>query len=275
MSYKTLMVRLELDGDNAGVLVIAAELAARFDAKVIGIAACQPVQVMAAEGIANIAIEEEYAQIAREIAAAEGQFRSALAGRVKVLEWRSTITYAPLAEYIAEQARAADLIITGKDLGFTMLDGTRRLHVGDLAMRAGRPVFLVPQGVRTLPLHHVFVGWKESREARRAASDALPLLRAAKDVTVMEVTSEGRRLLTQPILADVTDWLARQGVTAAPQVAIAMGSETGFLRALLLDRKCDLFVAGAYGRNRLSEWVFGGVTQDILLDPDCCVLISH
>src|SRR6185312_4729028 len=110
MSYKTLMVRLELDGDNAGVLEIAADLAARFDAKVIGIAACQPVQVMAAEGIANIAIEEEYSQIAREIAAAEGQFRSALAGRVKVLEWRSTITYAPLAEYIAEQARAADLI---------------------------------------------------------------------------------------------------------------------------------------------------------------------
>ena len=46
MTYKTLMVHLELDGKNSGLLDIAAELADRFNAGVIGIAACQPFQML-------------------------------------------------------------------------------------------------------------------------------------------------------------------------------------------------------------------------------------
>jgi nucleotide-binding universal stress UspA family protein len=58
-------------------------------------------------------------------------------------------------------------------------------------------------------------------------------------------------------------------------VMVAAGTEAGYLRATLLDRKCDLLVAGAYGHNRLREWIFGGVTEDALTNPPCCVLFSH
>ena len=64
-------------------------------------------------------------------------------------------------------------------------------------------------------------------------------------------------------------------IDVSSEVVIANGTEIGPLHAALLDRKCDLLVAGAYGHNRLREWVFGGVTTDILLDPDFCVLLSH
>ena len=47
------------------------------------------------------------------------------------------------------------------------------------------------------------------------------------------------------------------------------------LRSTLLDRGCEMLVAGAYGRGRIGEWIFGGVTRDVLLNPDFCVLISH
>jgi nucleotide-binding universal stress UspA family protein len=30
------------------------------------------------------------------------------------------------------------------------------------------------------------------------------------------------------------------------------------------DEKADLIVADAYGRSRLSEWIFGGVTRELL-----------
>ena len=42
-----------------------------------------------------------------------------------------------------------------------------------------------------------------------------------------------------------------------------------------MDRKSDLPVAGASGHNRLSEWMFDGVTADGLLNSDFCVLVSH
>jgi hypothetical protein len=79
MTYKTLMVHLELDGDNGGLLEVTANLAARFEASVIGIAACQPVQILYDDGLtAGEELVADRAEITREIAAAETQFRKAL-----------------------------------------------------------------------------------------------------------------------------------------------------------------------------------------------------
>jgi nucleotide-binding universal stress UspA family protein len=276
MDYKTLMVHLELESDNAGLLAIAGDLAERFQASVIGIAACEPIQVLYDEGYrTGEVMAQDRAYMAGEIAAAETQFRAALTGRAKGLEWRSAITYLPLAEYIAEQARAADLIITGRDIGAALLDNTRRVNIGSLTMQAGRPVLVIPNGVSALPLHHVFVGWKKTREARRAAADALPLLQAAGRVTVLQVAPPSELARAQAEVADVAAWLGRHGVTAEPVTAEVIGMESDNFAAELVERKCGLLVAGAYGHNRLSEWVFGGVTRDYLLDPDFCVLFSH
>lgn len=276
MSYKTLMVHLELNDDNTGLLEITGALAERFQAGVIGIAACQPMQILYDEGFtAGEVVAQDRAEMAKEIAAAETQFRTALADRANRLEWRSAITYLSLADYIAEQARAADLIITGKDIGGQLLDSTRRVNIGDLAMRAGRPLLLVPQGISALPLEHVFVGWKDTRESRRAVADALPLLRQAKLATVLGIARSGQIPRVQAEVQDVAAWLERQQVAATPMTAVARGTDAETLHAQLREAKCDLLVAGAYGHNRLSEWVFGGVTNDFLLDPDFCVLLSH
>lgn len=276
MTYKSLMVHLELKGDNQDVLNIAGELAERFGAKVTGIAACQPIQVLFSEGFsAPEVITQDRDEIARELSVAEAQFRSALSGRVPELEWRSSITYDSLADYIAEEARSADLLITAKDIGPDFLDENRRMRLGDLAMRAGRPILVVPKGVTSLPLRHVFVGWKETREARRAVADAVPLLRAAGHATILEIVPEHQRAAALARVDDVARWLKRHDVNADSRTAAASGTEAGFLHAFLLDHHCDLLVAGAYGHNRLREWAFGGVTQDVLLNPSFCVLLSH
>ena len=46
MTYKTILVHLDANGDNEGVLGVAGQLAGMFSAKVIGIAAAQPVQAL-------------------------------------------------------------------------------------------------------------------------------------------------------------------------------------------------------------------------------------
>ena len=276
MTFKSIMVHLELNGDNEGVLQIAGDLAEQFQADVIGIAACQPIQILYNEGFsADDVVTQDRAEIARELKQVEDDFRAALKGRAKNLQWRSSISYGPLADFIADEARAADLIITGRDLGPKLFDETRRVHIGDLVMRAGRPVLVVPQGIRQLKLRNVFVGWKETREARRAVVDALPLLAHARSVTVMQVGSQADQPASEKRLADIVSWLGRHGVAATAQAIAKSGTEAGYLHAELLERKCDLLVAGAYGHARLAEWIFGGVTQDVLLDPDFCVLLSH
>ncbi len=118
MTYRTLMVHLELQKSNDTLLKFVGDLAEHFQAHVIGIAACQPMQILYDEGFtAGDVMVQDRAEITREIAAAESGFRKALDGRAPSLEWRHAVTYAPLASYIAEESRAADLLITGPDLG--------------------------------------------------------------------------------------------------------------------------------------------------------------
>lgn len=273
MTYKTLMVHLELDGNNDGVLAVAAELARRFDSHLVGIAAVQPAMTMFEQG--NPLVVEEMTELKQQLEACHRQFRTATEFKGKHAEFRSQILYGSLAEYMANQARCADLVITGRDIGASLLDDSRRVNIGDLALRAGRPVLIVPPGVKQLNMRHAFLAWKDSREARRAAADGLPLLAAAGHVTVLEITSESDEDAAKARVEDVACWLERHGISATTAVVGTKSDQTGYLRAELLDRKCDLLVAGAYGHNRLGEWVFGGVTRDVLLNPDCCVLLSH
>jgi len=276
MAYKTLLVHLDLNGDNEGVLKIAGDLAERFDSKVVGIAAAQPIIPLYDEGFAAADTATLHrAEVEKEIDACQSQFRQALGSRVKQIEWRSTITPEFLAKYIATEARCADLIITGKDIGASLMDNSRRVNIGDLAIRAGRPVLIVPQGISSLPMRHAVVAWKDSREARRAVADALPLLEIAGQAGILAISSEVDEEEARVSVRDVGSWLGAHGVQATPRVVGTKSGEAEYLHAELLAQKCDLLIAGAYGHNRLGEWMFGGVTEDVLLDPDFCVLLSH
>ncbi len=276
MACKSLMVHLDLNCDNGDVLSVARELAVSFQAGIIGIVAAQPQQVLVRdENVAGDLINADRKEIQKEIAIAKAQFHAVLAGCGAKLEWRSAITYEPLAAYVASQARAADLIITGSQQSFSFVDNSRRMRVGDLALWAGRPVLIIPRGVSHLSMRHVYIGWKNTPEARRAIADALPLLKTAQQVTVLTVASEADLERVQSEIADVAHWLEKQGVRAGVAAKAIAGSEVSYLHVELLDNHCDLLIAGAYGHSRLGELVLGGATQDILLDPNFCVLTSH
>src|SRR3954452_16129121 len=95
MSYATLMVHLDLDRSNDTRLRIAGELAARFDARLIGVAAgdIQAPLYFAEGNIASDLLEQEQAWLKSRIADREAEFRSVLtplAGRLDGLtavEW--------------------------------------------------------------------------------------------------------------------------------------------------------------------------------------------
>jgi nucleotide-binding universal stress UspA family protein len=269
------MVHLELGQSNANLLQVAGDLAQRFSASVIGIAACQPMQMVYGDGyLSGDVIEQDLAEITREMQAVEAEFRRTLQGRAESLHWRSTVDYIPLAEYLAREVRAADLLITGLASGDSF-DASRSLNTGDLVMQMGRPMLIVPTGVPATRLQRVLVGWKDTREARRAAIDALPLLRRAMQVTVVEIVPEAELADSRTRLADVVVWLARHGVVAETLATASKGDDAAGL-AILADRLgADLVVAGAYGHSRLREWAFGGVTHDLLRHAPRCSFVSH
>ena len=143
-------------------------------------------------------------------------------------------------------------------------------------LRAGRPMLVVPPGVDTLKGEHIIVGWRESRETRRAVQDALPFLHRAKSVTIAEFCDAGVEASCRRHIEDVAKYLARHGISVTS--AVAVPGEDDVARKLIelaKSKNADLIVTGAYGHSRLGEWIFGGVTRDLLrLSPICCFLAN-
>ena len=275
MTYASLMVNVEPGHSNAGLLRIAGDLAERFHAGVIGIAARQPLQtIYGNEFISGSVIEQDRVEIEKEIKTAEAEFHNALQGRAATLEWRSTVTYGLLSDYLAREARSADLVITGAASG-AFLDAARRVDSGALVMQVGRPTLIVPAAVDRLKLERVIVAWKDTREARRAAFDALPLLKQAAHVTVVEIAAEAQLAMARVRVEDVVGWLKRHGIAAEPLTFPSMYEDAGRLNTIAEQQGADVIVAGAYGHSRLREFVLGGVTRDLLLRADRCSLVSH
>jgi nucleotide-binding universal stress UspA family protein len=276
MTLSTLLVHLDLGASNERVLRVALDCARLFDASVIALAACQPMQLAYGDGyMSRDGIEQDRAEIDAEMAQVEARSRAVLADRAPNVSFRSAVGFVPLAGYIAIQARSADLIITSPMISGSMFDGSHAVDISDLVMHAGRPVLIVPRGVDHLRLDAVVVAWKDSREARRAAIDALPMLQKATRVMIVEIAPERDLERAAENVGDVAKWLARHGVRAQHTAVCALGDDAAQLDAFAQKQGADVLVAGAFGHSRLTEWIFGGVTRDLLMQPNRCSFVSH
>lgn len=274
MGYKSLLVHLELGRSNKHLLGIAGELSERFDARVIGIAACAPPAMIYGDvGLAGDAWAAARDAANDEIATAESEFRDAFRDRAADLDWRAIKDFPDLAQCLSRQARTADLVLTAVSQG-DMFDNSRALSTAALVMQVGRPVLLVPLAQTATRFDRVLIGWKDSRETRRAVVDALPLMRQA-GVTIVEVAREGHMDAARRHLDDVIAWLMQHDVAAKAFPVTSSGDDAADLLSVAQSEHCDVIVAGAYGHSRMREWILGGVTRDLLMSPGRCSLVSH
>ena len=277
MTYATVMVSLALDQPNEVRLDAAGQIAERFDARIVGIAASQftPPLYFTSGELAQDLIDEGQASIKKRIGELEVRFRDAVKNRAKPVEWRSAIDFP--ARFILREARCADIIVSGGDRG-ALSDPLAMASPKDLVMQAGRPLLIVPDSANWLDLRSVLVAWKDATEARRAIADALPMLRKAKNVTVAEILEQdGSRSAAASRVRDVAAWLSGHGVSASERVAEKDGDQdaTAQLDGIAADVGAGLIVAGAYGHSRFRELILGGMTQHLITQSARCVLLSH
>jgi nucleotide-binding universal stress UspA family protein len=174
--------------------------------------------------------------------------------------------------FIAEQARAADLIVVSQKVQSD--DSAWRFGVSpeEPVLTVGRPVLIASPYDSDFSAQRVIVAWKDTREARRAVSDALPVLKAAEEVFVVAIGDETRRAGVE----DVAAYLLRHGIestTVLRQDAPAGVADE--ITKMAEQEQADLIISGAYGYSRMREWMFGGVTRELLKGAPVCCLMSH
>jgi nucleotide-binding universal stress UspA family protein len=277
MTIATVMVSLTLGQSNEARLEIAGQLAERFGARMVGIAAAQfaPPLYFTDGQYAQDLIDRGEAEIKNRLLQLEMQFRQAAKNRATIVDWRSALEFP--ARFILREARCADIIVDG-GRSPAMSDAFAFASPKDLVMQTGRPLLVVPDATNWLDLRSVLVAWKNTPEARRAVADAVPLLQKAKDVTVAEILEQGGdRVDAEQGVKDVVAWLSRHGVSASPRVSDNNENRdaTVQLDEIASEVGAGLIVAGAYGHSRFRELILGGMTQHLVTQNVRCVLLSH
>lgn len=279
MAYKTILVHLDASKAVSARLDIAFALAQKFDAHVAGLYALTlvsaPQWALTVAGPTLVQARAKAESDLRQGAHAlwDAAVRRSNWGKV---EWRSS--EADALEAMALHARYADLVIIGQhDPG----DDTSGVAAGfqqRLPLLAGRPVLAIPYARDKRPVgENVLVAWNASREATRAVTDALPLLRNAKKVHVASFNpSRIGGAHGEVPGADIALYLSRHGVNTAVSQYQAADIDVGSdLLSRASDLDVDLIVMGAFGRSRYAELVLGGVTRTLLESMTVPVLFAH
>src|SRR6516225_3133577 len=111
--------------------------------------------------------------------------------------------------------------------------------------------------------------------AARAIRDAIPFLRRAGRIEVVNVTNE-RGKQDQIERPDIGAHLARHELNVAiRRMPLGDVDVAALLLSHAADGDVDFIVMGGYGHSRLREFVLGGVTRSMLRTMTVPVLMSH
>lgn len=275
--YKTVLAHFDSTAGAGRRLQVAARLAERFDAHLAAVySIVSPLysEPFVADGGAFVAQELLRFQ-ERKDAEARAAFDRIAPTLPVAAEWRSDA--GDPAGVVNEHARYADLIVLGQYDEDAANDVTPDF-IGRVIMGAGRPVLVVPYAGEFPSVgERPMIAWNASREAARAVSSAMPLLRAAKEVQVTTFNARpGRGGHGDLPGADIATFLARHGVRANVS---GTGSKEVDVGNQILSRaaevQADLIVMGGYGHSRAYEFVMGGATRSLLESMTVPVLFAH
>ncbi|HZZ87712.1 MAG TPA: universal stress protein [Caulobacteraceae bacterium] len=275
MSYSAVITHVQADPEAGPRLACAVEVARRFDAALIGVAA-EMIQPLAYD-TGYYSVEAEWIAAMREaienrIAKARTLFGDATAELADKAAFLSGLQLP--AQAIALASRAADLIVAG-GAPSSMRDRYTVCDTAELAIISGRPVLVAPPIAAPLSAKRVLLAWKDTREARRALSDAMPFLERAERVVVVAVGPGNVAEAAHRQIADVAVALRRRKINVEAKVVEQAHDVGGQLLKQASLEGADLIVSGAYGHSRLGEWAFGGVTADLLSQDQVYLLLSH
>src|SRR5690606_17480042 len=200
MPYRTILVCLTNPERVPGILDVAVPIAVANDAHLVGLYVVPQVEIYSAVAV----------QITTEMLEAHRQYHLERAAEIESLfekrldredvgrEWRTVdAPGSMISDTAVQHALSADLVIVGQaDPENDPQDATDLQE--RLLMNTGRPVLFVPYaGSFPSVGKNVLIAWNATKEAARAAFDAIPLMSNAEKIGILSVnvSDEGERAI--------------------------------------------------------------------------------
>jgi nucleotide-binding universal stress UspA family protein len=272
MSFKTLVCHVRADASSEALVQTAVALARAQDAHLIGIGALSS-PYLANPSIAYLdapTVDMTLTQDRAALDAAEMSFArtAGLALGVKA-HWRAVEDMPNAA--LLDAAAGADLVLATLERG----PAESFVDVPALVCEIGLPILAVPPNWSEVLGRSILIAWRNTREAHRAVSMALPMLRGAAQVRLVEVAPNAQDALNALSVHAVAARLERHGVRTSAEVRVTAGDAAQDLLAAADTAAADLLVLGAYGHSRAQEWVLGGVTRSLIAAARLPLFLVH
>lgn len=182
-----------------------------------------------------------------------------------------TLVLGAALDAAASEARTFDLALLPWD-GQTV---SAQDMAQNLVFDAGVPVILVPEAAETGPIDHIAIAWDGSRVAARALGDALEVLAAGGQVSVLTVQGE-KSLKAEGLAQTLAQALERRGYLAKAVTLSLDGRPIATaLQEAALAEGAQLMAMGGFGHSRLRDFILGGATQGVFSDLRLPVLLAH
>jgi universal stress protein family protein len=136
-----------------------------------------------------------------------------------------------------------------------------------------RPVLMVPEGPSTDIFYRPIIAWDASPEAARAVGYALPLLAQVRgSVEVFCANGDRQRVDAEELLR----YLGWHGIAGKPTLPDDLSrSVSASLLAQAGASRAGLIVMGAYSHGHYRQFLFGGVTREVIQHARIPVLLAH
>ncbi|GHF22727.1 universal stress protein UspA [Kordiimonas sediminis] len=172
---------------------------------------------------------------------------------------------------VGRQARTADLSLC---LQPDPDNPDREDIFSELLFRSGRPVLMMPDDWEATTLgKHALICWNGRVEGARAVAAALPILKDAEKVTLLQI---GDVEPDRPGLDQLEDYLAQHGINVQKrsddQTKASVAEQ---IHATAESVGADMLVIGAYSHARWRELILGGVTNWLSTESKIPVFMSH
>jgi nucleotide-binding universal stress UspA family protein len=270
-----------MSADEAQWLVpVACAAAAQSGAHLIGIRAIEPfVPYMGFEGSAAMyaapMFHDWQVEETREI---RSRFEQCTGQEDFASEWREQEVGQLGAEtFLINNTRSADLVMMGQiDRKADRHDHVRMQE--QVIRQSGRPVLIIPPIQKKAGLgHRILIGWSNTREATRAAHDALSLAEPGAQIDILFVSASGEAdMPAAGFRRSLAATCARHGFgTSIIERTPAAGNAGQTLLQVAADTGADMIVLGAFGHSRVYDFVIGAVTRELLDTANVPVLYSR
>ena len=276
---RSVLLHLDASPSSASRLAFARAVAQNYEAALSVMFVASPPQHPL-----TLAFSERPAALLQPIdpAAAErtrSVFDTALAEGGLPMRWLDSDGTDPV-EAFRTQALYADLLVLGqRDPAAPSPGSMPSGFVESVLIGTGKPALILPFAGRFEATgRDVLIGWNETPQAARALTAALPWLRSARRVHVLEVTDEPAQDCAGEL--DIAQYLQLHGIVSALQrhrapPAPVPGDAGELLLSFANEVGAGLLVMGCYGHNLAREFMLGGASRSVLQAMTLPVLMAH